>query len=64
MTDLEDMARRIRELSPPDQLRLAGDLLDAGKAELAHGVAHRVVLDLGAALAIRRLDAARKEQGR
>lgn len=45
----------IRALSPPDKLRLAANLLEAKKPELAHTIAEQVVLELGAAMALRKL---------
>jgi len=39
-------------LSPPDRLRLAAALLEAKRPKLAHQIAERVVLELGAAMAL------------
>lgn len=44
--------REIKKLSPPDKLRLAADLLEQRKAELAYSVAELVTRELGAALAL------------
>jgi len=46
---------RISELSPPDKLRLAAELLEAQRPELALFVSHMVVRELGAVLAGRKL---------
>lgn len=54
MTELEKVAAEILKLSPPDRLRLAADLLDAQRPELAQDVARRVVEELGAALVLRK----------
>lgn len=51
-SDLEVLAAKIGALSPPDRLRLAASLLEAQKPKLAHTVAKKVVLELGAALAL------------
>jgi hypothetical protein len=49
--DLRTLAAEIEALSPPARLRLAADLLEHQRADLAHTIAERVVLGLGAALA-------------
>lgn len=54
-----ELAAQIEALSPSDKLRLAALLLEERKAELAHAVAERVVLELGAALALRKREARR-----
>jgi len=46
---------RISELSPPDKLRLAAELLEAQRPELALSVSQMVVRELGAVLAGRKL---------
>lgn len=48
----EDIKRAIDALSPPDKLRLAAELLEARRAELAYTIADQVVKELGAALAL------------
>jgi hypothetical protein len=55
MSEIEALAEKIKKLSPPDALRLAAGLLEQRKAKLAHQIAERVVLELGAALALREL---------
>jgi hypothetical protein len=55
VSDLKALAREIEALSPPARLRLAADLLENSRADLAHNIAERVVLELGAALALQRL---------
>ena len=54
MTDAEisKLAAEINALSPPARIRLAADLLEAGKAKLAHTILAGCVEGLGAALAI------------
>ncbi len=60
--ELEALAAKIKALTPPDQLRLAGDLLERRQARLAHNIANHVVMELGAALAIRDTEQMRREQ--
>lgn len=55
-TELEQIAERIAALEPPDKLRLAADLMEKGRGRLAHTIAEKVVLELGAAIAIQDLD--------
>lgn len=55
-TDLEKLAAEVEALSPADRLRLAAGLLEGGRAKLAHTIAERVVLELGAALALKAMD--------
>jgi hypothetical protein len=50
------VAEEIRALSPPDKLRLSADLMEAGRGDLAHPIAESVVTELGAALALRRME--------
>lgn len=52
---LERLAAEIGRLSPPEKLRLAAGLLDEGRPEMAFTIAERVVLELGAALALKEL---------
>lgn len=54
------MKAEIEALSPADRLRLAAELLEMRKARMAHTVAERVVLELGAALALDALDKRKK----
>lgn len=49
---VKDLHAQINALSPPAKLRLAADLLENQKPEMAHTIAERVVLELGAALAL------------
>lgn len=51
----QSVADEIRSLSPPDQLRLAADLLEARRSELALTIVRRVATELGAALALHEL---------
>lgn len=62
MSELEALADKIKALSPPDALRLAAGLLEQRKAKLAHQIAERVVLELGAALALREFEDAKRRQ--
>lgn len=50
-TDLEELKARIEALPPGERLKLAGELLIAGNRKLAHTIAERVVLELGAEMA-------------
>ena len=59
MSDLHSLAAQIRELTPPARLRLAVDLMEHGRGDLAHTIAEPVVTELGAALALRRLEGRR-----
>jgi hypothetical protein len=52
MSEIEELAAQIQHLSPADKLRLAAGLLEKQRPRLAHQVAERVVLELGAALAL------------
>lgn len=52
VTDLKD---QIESLSPPAKLRLAADLLENGKPEIARTIAERVALELGLALTLRKI---------
>lgn len=56
MSNIEELAAKVKALSPPDKLRLAAGLLEQRKAKLAHQIAEQVVLELGAALALREFD--------
>ncbi len=53
--DIKAVAEEIKALSPPAKLRLAADLLEQRRGDLAHTIAEGVVLELGAALALRAL---------
>jgi len=61
-TQPEVLATAIRNMTPPDKLRLAAELLERKQAKLAHSIAERVVLELGAALAIYEMDRRKKGQ--
>jgi hypothetical protein len=50
--DLPALKAEIDALSPSDKLRLAADLLEKGKEDLAHTIAESVVTELGAARAV------------
>ncbi len=53
--DLEALALEIRALTPPARLRLAADLMERRRGDVAHAVAREVVEQLGAALARHKL---------
>ena len=48
MADLEDLVARIRALPRPDRLRLAAELLERGKADVAEKIALEVLEELSA----------------
>ena len=50
--DLTNLFEKIKDLSPPDKLRLAAALLESGKAQLAYTILRQVKDELGAALAL------------
>lgn len=52
MTELERICAEINALPCPERLRMAADLFDKGRRELAHAIAERAVLEMGAALAV------------
>lgn len=45
-TEVAELKARIEKLTPPDRLRLAADLLEAGRLDLAERVASVVVEEL------------------
>ena len=47
---VEHLAEQIKDLSPPDKLRLAAGLLEGRKADLAYIVLRQVTDELGASL--------------
>jgi len=49
------IAEQIKALSPPDQLRLAAELMERQKGDIAYSIIEHVKTELGAALALRRL---------
>lgn len=49
----------IEKLAPHEKLRLAADLLEAHRPGLAHAIAERVVLELGAWLALEKARSAK-----
>ncbi len=51
--DLEALAAKVNALSPADRLRLAAELLEARRPQLAYDIVDRVKVELGAALAMR-----------
>lgn len=54
-SEVEAIAEKIKALSPPEKLRLAADLLEHQKPEIAYSIIEHVKTELGAALAIRKL---------
>jgi len=51
-TDVEALAAELEKLSPPDKLRLAAELLETGRMELAYAIAYKVAMEMGAYLAL------------
>jgi hypothetical protein len=62
VADIDAIKAKIEALSPPAKLRLAADLLEAGRGELAHTIADRVATELGAALALAKLGGLRRAE--
>lgn len=52
LAELRALAAKADTLSPPDQLRLAADLLDAAEPELALRIAEKIVNGLHLALLV------------
>jgi hypothetical protein len=52
--DFPALADKISRLSPSHKLRLAADLLDNDRAQLAHSIAEQAALQIGAELAAQR----------
>ncbi|MFH1184518.1 MAG: hypothetical protein V1755_05705 [Chloroflexota bacterium] len=52
MSTPEELVAKIELLTPPDKLRLAADLLDECKFDLAYAIVERLQRELGAALAM------------
>lgn len=48
--ELEGLAMAIANMTPPERLRLAADLLDRKRPDVAHGIIRRVADELGAVL--------------
>ncbi len=55
MTDLEDLAARIKSMSHADQLRLAAELLERRKFKTAQAIISRVDNELGTLFALGKL---------
>lgn len=55
MSDMRALAAEIEALSPPDKLRLAADLLEGRRPELAKSIIDTVAAELGAALLLARV---------
>ncbi|MEK6684642.1 MAG: hypothetical protein AABY46_08295 [Nitrospirota bacterium] len=49
-----EIAAEIDALAPADRLRLAAELMEAGRLETARPIIHRVSVELGAILALTR----------
>jgi hypothetical protein len=62
-TEVEEIFERIKALTPPDKLRLAADLLEHKRPEMALAVLTHVKTELGAALALRDFEALKAKQG-
>lgn len=56
MSELESILRQVTALPPPARLRLAANLMDEQRGDLAHAIAAPVIEELGAALALRALE--------
>lgn len=52
---LEALAEEIKALSPPDQLRLAADLMERKRGDVAHIIIERISIELGAVIAEQKL---------
>jgi len=50
MTDPLELAERIQAMTPPDRLRFAAELLEQGRANLAHAIIRKAADELGLAL--------------
>mgnify|MGYP003481139494 CR=1 FL=1 len=50
--DLTNLFEKIKDLSPPDKLRLAAELLEQRRVILARTIARQVADELGAVLAL------------
>ena len=59
--NLDDLAKKVKELSPPDRLVLAGELLRAGRSGLALTIAGGVVDDLRLLDVMKQIDAKRDQ---
>lgn len=46
--ELQELAQRIKALSPQERLRLAADLLDSGRLDLAHRLVRKTVDEMDA----------------
>lgn len=55
LIDVETIDAAIAALAPPDRLRLAAELMERKRGDIAHPIIERVALELGAALALRKL---------
>lgn len=53
----QDIFAQIQALPIPDQIRLAAALLEQRKADTAYAILNKVTTELGAALAVRAIDA-------
>lgn len=62
-SELRALAAEIEALTPPQRLRLAADLMERGRGDVAHKIAEGVVLELGAALALRDMGRAGGRRG-
>jgi len=56
MTEVERLARKIKAMPPPAQLRLAAGLLEAGRGDLAYSIISRIKAELGTALALAKIE--------
>ena len=52
---LERVLQQIDQMAPPEQLRLAADLLEAKHPEIAHAITSKVADELATALMLARM---------
>lgn len=62
--EVEAVAAEINALEPPMRLRLAADLMEQGRGDMAHPIIARVAAELGAVIAMRALDKRAAGKGR
>lgn len=58
--DMLALATKIKQMSPPDQLRLAAGLMEAEQADIAYSIVERVTTELGATIALREIEEKRR----
>jgi hypothetical protein len=55
VSDIHELAEQIKALTPPERLRMAADLMERKRGDIAYVIAKTVVDELGAALALRNI---------